>query len=99
VPGSNPGSARYNASMGFYYNSGQEPEPEGGWRETIAIILVVFRILAKPLAFIVGSILALVLIIWLFAVSPLLGLLAIATVVAAIVGRGIWEAKHPPELR
>ena len=85
--------------MGFYYNSGKEPEPEGGWRETIAIILVVFRILAKPLGFIVGSILGLVLIIWLFAVSPVLGLLAIGAIIAAIVARGIWEAKHPPELR
>jgi hypothetical protein len=90
---------RYNACMGFYYGPGQEPEPEGGWRETLAIILVVFRILAKPLAFIVGAMLALVLVIWLFAVNPLFGLGAVAVIVGAIVARGIWEAKHPPEIR
>jgi type III secretory pathway component EscU len=85
--------------MGFYHNQGQEPEPEDGWRETLAIIFVVFRILAKPLGFIIGSILGLVLIVWLFAVSPILGLLAIAAIIGAIVARGVWEAKHPPELR
>ena len=84
--------------MGFYYNSGQDPEEDGGWRETIAIILVVFRILAKPLGFLLGAILALVVIIWLFSLTPILGLGAIGAVIVALVLRGVWEAKHPPEL-
>jgi type III secretory pathway component EscU len=85
--------------MGFYYNSGQDPQDEdGGWRETFAIILVVFRILAKPLGFMLGAIIGLVMIIWLFSITPLLGLGALAAVVLAIVLRGVWEAKHPPEL-
>ena len=84
--------------MGFYYDSGKDPDEEGGWRETIAIIFVVFRILAKPLSFMLAVVLGLVLIIWLFTLTPLLGLAAIGVVVAGVILRGVWEAKHPPEL-
>jgi uncharacterized protein (DUF2062 family) len=45
-----------------------------------------------------GAIIGLVMIIWLFSITPLLGLGALAAVVLAIVLRGVWEAKHPPEL-
>jgi type III secretory pathway component EscU len=84
--------------MGSYYNSGGQPEDEGGWRETLAIIFVVFRVLAKPLGFIIGAVFGLVFIIWLFTLTPLLGGAAVAAVIAALVARGFWEAKHPPEL-
>lgn len=86
--------------MGFYYNSGQGPdEEEGGWRETFAIILVVFRILAKPLGILFGVILGLVLVFWLFAIHVLAGLAAVALIILAVVARGVWEARHPPEIR
>ncbi|MDZ7728427.1 MAG: hypothetical protein U5Q44_09720 [Dehalococcoidia bacterium] len=46
--------------MGFYYGSsdpgGEEP---GGWKETFAIILVVFKVLALPLGILLGASMAL----------------------------------------
>jgi hypothetical protein len=85
--------------MGFYYGSNQPPEDEpGGFKETVLIILVVFRTLALPLALLFGGIAALVLEFWLFTITPWAGLAGIVVVVAALVARGVWEAKHPPDL-
>ena len=87
--------------MAFYYGSNEPPKedpPPGSWRETIAIILAVFKTLAVPLGLLFGGILALVFIIFLFTISGWLGLGVIALGVAAIIGYGIWEALHPPKL-
>ncbi len=85
--------------MGFYYSSGQPPEEEpGGFKETLLIIFVVFRTLAVPLGLLFGGVAAFLFEFWLFTISPLLGLSGIALVVAAVVARGVWEAKHPPDL-
>lgn len=86
--------------MGFYYGpsdpgGGDEP---GGWKETFAIILVVFRVLALPLGILLGALLALFATIWLFTIHMLLGAGVIALGLGALVARGIWEAKHPPEI-
>jgi hypothetical protein len=35
---------------------------------------------------------------WLFVINGWLGLGALAVVAAALVARGVWEAKHPPDL-
>ena len=87
-------------AMGSYYSPGNEPGgDEGGWRETIAIIIVVFRVLAKPLALLFGVLFGLVFIFWAFTVSPFAGLGLLLLIVAALIARGIWEAKHPPEIR
>lgn len=87
--------------MGFYYGSGEPPKkgsPEGSWRETITIILVVFKTLALPLGLLFGAIFGLILLIYAFTVSGWLGLALLALIVGAVVARGIWEAKHPPEI-
>lgn len=88
--------------MGFYYGpSGKPPKdepPPASWRETLAIIVVVFKTLALPLGLLLGAIFGLIAIIFAFTVSGWLGLGLIAVVVGALVARGIWEAKHPPEL-
>ncbi len=87
--------------MGFYYGSGEPPKkdsPEGSWRETITIILVVFKTLALPLGLLFGAIFGLILLIYAFTVSGWLGLAFLALIVGAVVARGIWEAKHPPEI-
>ncbi|MCL4240327.1 MAG: hypothetical protein KJ048_03145 [Dehalococcoidia bacterium] len=87
--------------MGFYYGQNKPPEDEpnpGSWRETLAIIWVVFKVLAVPLGLLFGFVFALILVFWLFMISGWLGLAAIAAVVAALVARGVWEAKHPPDL-
>ena len=88
--------------MGFYYSSNNNDGPEdkpGGFKETIQIIWVVFRILALPLGVLLGVILAFVLIFWLFTLTAYLGLAAIAAIVIAVVARGVWEARHPPKIR
>ncbi|MGH2633017.1 MAG: hypothetical protein ACRDG3_06370 [Tepidiformaceae bacterium] len=87
--------------MGFYYGSGQPPEDDGsgGFREVVEIIWVVLRMLAIPLGVLLGIVVGLALIFWLFTVNPLLGLGAILLIIAAVVARGVWEAKHPPDIR
>jgi hypothetical protein len=86
--------------MGFYYGSSKPPddEPQGGFRETLAIILAVFRVLAIPLAILFGGVFALAALFFLFAFSAWAGLAALALIVLALVARGIWEARHPPDL-
>ncbi len=87
--------------MGFYYGSGEPPKketPEGSWRETFTIIAVVFKTLALPLGLLFGAVFGLILIIYAFTISGWLGLGLIGIIVGAVIVRGIWEAKHPPEL-
>ncbi len=87
--------------MGFYYGSGEPPkkEPEeGSWRETFAIIAVVFKTLALPLGILFGAIFGIIFIFYAFTISGWLGLALIVIIVGAIVARGVWEAKHPPEI-
>jgi hypothetical protein len=87
--------------MGFYYGSGEPPKKEpsdGSWRETLTIIVVVFKTLALPLGILFGAVLGLVLVIYAFTVSGWLGLGLLVVIVGAVIARGIWEAKHPPEL-
>lgn len=87
--------------MGFYYGSSQPPddEPPGGFKETVAIILAVFRVLAIPLGILFGGIFALAALFYIFAFSKLAGLAVLLLIVIALVARGIWEARHPPELQ
>ncbi len=86
--------------MGFYYNSGQPPEDDksGSWKEIFQIILVVFQVMALPLGILLGGVIYLVFVFWMFSLSGWAGLGAILVVVLAVAARGIWEAKHPPEL-
>ena len=85
--------------MSFYYGSGQPPDddPKGGFRETVTIILAVFRVMAVPLAVMFGGVFALVALFYIFAFSKLAGFGILAIIALALVARGIWEAKHPPD--
>ena len=88
--------------MSFYYGSNKNDGPEdkpGGFKETLQIIWVVFRILAMPVGVLLGVVLGLVLLFYLFTLTPYLGLAAIVAIVIAVVARGIWEARHPPAIR
>jgi hypothetical protein len=87
--------------MGFYYNSGEPPPDEdkpASFREMLTIIWAAFSVLALPLALLLGVFVALIAVIWLFMIHALAGLAAVLVIVAALVARGIWEAKHPPDL-
>lgn len=87
--------------MGFYHGSNQPPdEPEpGSWKEIFQIILIVFRVIALPLGLLLAAVLGLFALFYLFMLHVLAGLGLILALVAAVVARGIWEARHPPELR
>lgn len=87
--------------MGFYYGSsgGHEPDDKpGGFKEAMFITWAVFRALALPLGLLFGGLGYLVLLFFLFTMSPWAGLTGILVVVAAIAARGVWEARHPPHL-
>lgn len=87
--------------MGFYYGSGEPPPDDdkpATFRETITIIWAAFSVLAVPLALLMGVFAVLIGVIWLFTIHPLAGLAGILVIVAALIVRGVWEAKHPPDL-
>ncbi len=83
--------------MGFYYGQSQPPPPDkepGGCMEVLIISRAVFGILAVPLGIILGAILGLVLLFWLFSVHVLLGLLGIALVGAGVAYYARWERRR-----
>lgn len=85
--------------MGFYYSSGEpDGDEEGSFREVLAIMLAIARILAVPFAVLIGLTIAIAAIVWLFVIHAALGLGAIGLIAVALVARGVWEAKHPPQL-
>ena len=87
--------------MGFYYGQNTPPQdepPPGSWRETFQIILIVFRALALPLGFLFGFVFTMFALFWLFVINGWLGLGGLAVIGAVLVARGVWEAKHPPDL-
>ena len=90
------------AAMGFYYNPNSEPpdeEPPGTFKEAAVITWVVFRALALPLALLIGAVIGIFAIFWLFFIQPLIVVGLIVIGVVALIARGIWEARHPPQLR
>ncbi|OAI40804.1 hypothetical protein AYO38_05130 [bacterium SCGC AG-212-C10] len=87
--------------MGFYYSSGQPPDKDekpGGFKETLLIIWAVFSVLAVPFGLMFAGIAYLVILFFMFSASVFLGLAWIGLLVAVIAARGVWEAKHPPDI-
>ena len=79
--------------MGFYYGQSQPPEEKepGGCRDVFVLTRVVFGVLLLPLAVMLGVILGLILVIYLWSISALLGVLAIAVVAIGIGLYARWE--------
>ncbi len=86
--------------MGFYYGSNAPPpkDKSGGFKEVLLITWVVFRTLAMPLGILLGGMMYLFLIFFLFTVHPLAGLASILVIFAAVAVRAFWEWRHPPRL-
>jgi hypothetical protein len=86
--------------VGFYYGSNQPPDDDkpAGFRDVIAISWAVFRVLAIPLGLMVAVIVYLGILFWLFTLHWVLGVAWLLVLGAVIAGRGVWEARHPPEL-
>ena len=87
--------------MGFYYNSGAPPEKQksGGLKEVLLITWVVFKTLALPLGVLFGGVALLLTLFFLFTFNPLAGLGGILLIIGAILARGVWEWRHPPDIR
>ena len=85
--------------MGFYYGPSSAPEPEkepGGCMEALVLTRAAFAALAIPVAVLVGSIAAIILLFVAFSVHWLVGLLYIALIVAGIVAYARWERRKFP---
>jgi hypothetical protein len=83
--------------MGFYYGSSQPPEPEkqpGGCLEVLVISRAVFSVLALPLLFMIGIVIAIGVVIWLFTIAWFLGLLSIAVFGGLIWFYARWERRR-----
>lgn len=92
--------------MGFYYGPSTPPpkggkggkkkgrdddsEP-GGCLEALIITRAAFAALAVPLAVLFGAIIGLVLVLYLFAIHPLLGVVGIVTLGLGIAAFARWE--------
>ena len=85
--------------MGFYYGPSTTPEPEkepGGCMEALILTRAAFGALALPVGILFGAILGLVLLIYAFSYSRLLGLLIIAVLIGGIVAYARWERRKYP---
>ena len=91
----------YTQFVGFYYGSGAPPpkEKSGSLKEVALITWVVFKTLALPMAVLLGGVILLVGFFYLFSLNPLFGLGGILLIILAVLGRGVWEWRHPPEIR
>jgi hypothetical protein len=87
--------------MGFYYGSSEPPpgDDKGSFKEVLLITLAVFKVLALPLAVMVGGGGYIVLLFVLFSISPLAGYAGILAVVLVLAGIWGWEKAHPPQLK
>ena len=90
----------YTTDVGFYYGSGQPPRRRLRWysrnhRDPLGRATMVRR----PARRVAGSHHRAAFIFWLFTINGFLGLAAILVIIAPVVARGVWEAKHPPDIR
>lgn len=95
------GADGYTLVMGFYYGSSTPPPEEkgGSAKELVLMILAVFRVLAVPLAIIIGGMAGLVSLFFVFAWSAVAGFAVLGLIVLAVAGYAAWEWRHPPQLK
>jgi hypothetical protein len=79
--------------MGFYYGNSQPPKEKepGGCRDVLVLTRVVFGVLFWPLAVMIGVIIGLVLVIYLWSIFWLLGVLALVLIGAGVGLYAHWE--------
>jgi hypothetical protein len=87
--------------VGFYHGSSQPPPDgeKGSLKEALLITFAVFRILAVPLAVLLGGGAYIVLVFYLFSVNALAGYAGIGAVLLAVFVVWAWEKTHPPALK
>jgi hypothetical protein len=78
-----------------YYQ--QEPEKEpGGCRESFVLTRAVFGVLMWPLLALLGAMVGLGIVLYLFFVNPLLALIPIGLLAVGLFLFARWESKHLP---
>ena len=77
----------------------EEPKPKpAGCRDTLVLTRVAFAVLMWPVLAILGTLVALGVIIYLFFTNPALALIPIGIVVLVLVALARWERGRPPKL-
>ncbi len=80
--------------MGFYYGPSSAPEPEkepGGCMEALVLTRAAFGALAIPIGVLLGTLLGIVLLVYLFSVHWALGLGFLALIAAGVWWYSRWE--------
>ena len=82
--------------MGYYYGPSEPPpdKEQGGCRDALILTRAVFGVLFWPLIILFGTIVALVLLFYLFSIFWLFGVLALVAVGAAVGLYARWERHH-----
>lgn len=76
------------------YYPDPNPKKPNGCLETLVLTKIAFEVLLPAVAFIFGSILAIVFIIWAFATSVWLGLFAVGLAALAIWLLTVWDKRR-----
>jgi len=82
--------------MGFYYGQSEPPQEKepGGCRDVFILTRAVFGVLLWPMVILIGAVLGLVYVIYLFSVFWLLGLAALVLLAVAVFFYARWEQGH-----
>lgn len=83
--------------MGFYYGSGTPPpedEDKVRFREVISLVFAMFKVLSVPFAIIMGGLLVVLTLFWLFTVDIVLGYAVMGIGIGGLIIRAIWDSKH-----
>lgn len=79
--------------MGFYHGSSTPPEEEepGGCKDALILTRAAFGVLLIPVAVLLGAVLSVVLLVYLFSLHWLFGLLYLGLIGAGIAWYARWE--------
>jgi hypothetical protein len=76
--------------MGQYYYP-QEPKEPSGCMETLLITRIIFSLLAVPVAIIAGGVAIVIGALYLYTISPFLGLIPVAIIALGLYLGARWE--------
>jgi hypothetical protein len=86
--------------MSFYYGpSSPPPDDEDDekfrFRDAAGLVFALFKVLVVPFTIILGGLIVLGTLFWLFTVNLALGYVVLAVGLSALIARAVWDSKHP----